>query len=305
MTRRKVLLVGETWMSAATHFKGFDSFGSASFHSGAQPFIDALVGSEFELRHMPVHEAVEAFPFELGALQSYDVIMLSDIGANSLLLSPEVWLHGRPTANRLKLIERWTAQGGGLIMIGGYLSFQGIDGRARWARTPVEQALPVECLPYDDRIEVPEGFVAEILLADHPIVQGLRGPWPRLLGMNEVRVKRRADVQVLARLPESEGGHPLLVAGPARQRPHPGVDVRYRSALAADAVCGMAGLPHAVAQCPELDHSGRVRLTARRARATTSHSAAHWRRRQDRPGQPARLRCDWRRSAQGTNISNT
>ncbi len=213
MTRRKVLLVGETWMSAATHFKGFDHFESASFHSGAQPFIDALAGSEFELRHMPVHEAAEAFPFELGALQSYDVIMLSDIGSNSLLLSPEVWLHGRPTANRLKLIERWTAQGGGLIMIGGYLSFQGIDGRARWARTPVEQALPVECLPFDDRIEVPEGFVAEILLTDHPIVHGLRGPWPRLLGMNEVRAKSRPDVQVVARLPEAEGGHPLLVAG--------------------------------------------------------------------------------------------
>ena len=43
-------------------------------------------------------------------------------------------------------------------MIGGYFSFQGIDGSARWRRTPVEDVLPVTCLPYDDRVEVPEGF---------------------------------------------------------------------------------------------------------------------------------------------------
>ena len=59
----------------------------------------------------------------------------------------------------------WAAQGGGLMMIGGYFSFQGIDGRARWRRTPVEDALPVTCLPYDDRVEAPEGIIAEVLEA--------------------------------------------------------------------------------------------------------------------------------------------
>ena len=43
-------------------------------------------------------------------------------------------------------------------MIGGYFSFQGIDGKARWRNTPVEEALPVSCLAYDDRLEIPEGF---------------------------------------------------------------------------------------------------------------------------------------------------
>ena len=47
------------------------------------------------------------------------------------------------------------------MMIGGYYSFQGINGGARYHRTPVEEVLPVECLPYDDRVEVPEGFAAE------------------------------------------------------------------------------------------------------------------------------------------------
>jgi uncharacterized membrane protein len=35
-----------------------------------------------------------------------------------------------------------------------------------------------------------------------------------LLGANEVVVRQRPGVEVLARLPESEGGHPLLVTGP-------------------------------------------------------------------------------------------
>jgi len=85
-------------------------------------------------------------------LRSYDVVILSDIGANTLLLHPDVWLNGKPVANRLKLLRDWTTSGGGLVMVGGYFSFQGIDGKARWRRTAVEEALPVECLPYDDRL---------------------------------------------------------------------------------------------------------------------------------------------------------
>jgi uncharacterized membrane protein len=211
---KKVLLVGESWTSAATHFKGFDQFGSVTFHTGADPLVKALAGSAFELTHMPAHEAVEKFPFDLAGLNEYDAILLSDIGANSLLLHPDVWLRGTPVPNRVALLREWTAAGGGLAMIGGYLSFQGIDGRARWRRTPVEEALPVECLPYDDRLEIPEGFAAVVdRNSAHPILAGLQGEWPLLLGANEVTAKTRADVEVLARLPDEHGGHPLLVAG--------------------------------------------------------------------------------------------
>jgi uncharacterized membrane protein len=213
MIKTKVLLVGESWATSATHYKGFDQFGSVTFHLGAEPLVAALRDSPFELTYMPAHETAEGFPFTLEGLAQYDVILLSDIGANTLLLPPAVWLHGRPVPNRLKLIRDWTANGGGLAMIGGYFSFQGIDGRARWRRTPVEEVLPVECLPYDDRIEVPEGFVAELApgAEAHPIFKGLELPLPLLLGANEVVAKPGAEV--LARLPASEGGHPLLVTG--------------------------------------------------------------------------------------------
>ena len=212
-TTKKVLLVGESWVSAATHYKGFDSFGSVTFHLGAMPLVEALEGSEFELTYMTSHDAVEKFPFEMAGLDVYDVIILSDIGSNSLLLPPEVWLHSRTVPNRLKLIRSWVEKGGGLLMIGGYLSFQGIDAKARWRKTPVEDTLPVTCLPYDDRVEIPEGTVAQILEPDHPVVEGLGGEWPLLLGVNEVEVRERADVEVIARLPQDQGGHPLLVLG--------------------------------------------------------------------------------------------
>ena len=124
--------------------------------------------------------------------------------------------------------------GGGLLMIGGYYSFQGINGGARYHRTPVEEVLPVSCLPYDDRVEVPEGFRAELVAGrDHPILAGLAGDWPPLLGLNEVTAQGRADVELLATAPADEGGHPLLVAGTLRPGPHAGLDLGHRPALAA------------------------------------------------------------------------
>ncbi|MDR3432734.1 MAG: glutamine amidotransferase [Rouxiella aceris] len=217
MSQKNILLVGETWVSAATHYKGFDAFGSVTFHSGAKAIIAALAGSEFTVTHMAAHQAVEDLPFTLQELNQYDAILLSDIGANSLLLHPDVWLHGKTVANRLDVLRDWTAQGGALAMFGGYLSFQGIDGKARWHRTAVEQALPVTCLPYDDRIEVPQGFQPQIATEhrDHPLFAQINGEWPLLLGANEVIAKEHATV--LARLPDALGGHPLLVTGQYHQ----------------------------------------------------------------------------------------
>ena len=121
--------------------------------------------------------------------------------------------------NRLKLLRDWVAGGGGLMMIGGYFSFQGINGAARWHKTPVEEALPVTCLPFDDRVEMPEGFSAELVEPGHPVLEGLGGDWPLLLGVNEVELKTEASSSWPS-CPDDEGGHPLLVAGTPRQGPH-------------------------------------------------------------------------------------
>ncbi len=207
----RVLLVGESWVSSATHYKGFDQFGSVTFHLGAEPLVEALKGSDFELTYMPAHEAVEKFPFDMDGLDAWDVIILSDIGANSFLLPPAVWLRSETVPNRLRLIKAWVEKGGGLLMCGGYFSFQGMDGKARWRKTPVEDVLPVTCHPWDDRVEMPEGAVAEIVEPAHSVLKGLEGAWPFVLGVNEVVPKDNG--LVLARLPEDQGGHPLLVLG--------------------------------------------------------------------------------------------
>ena len=209
---KKVLLAGESWISVANHYKGFDDFSSTTFHLGATQFVSELEKhGDFSVTYMKAHEVPDGFPFERADLDLFDAIILSDIGANSFLLPGGVWLQGRPMPDRLKLIRDWTEDGGGLMMVGGYLTFQGIDGKARWHRTPVEAALPVTCLPFDDRIEVPEGFSPEIAQPDHPILAGFRGDWPPLLGANEIVPREGAEV--IARLPDALGGHPLLVAG--------------------------------------------------------------------------------------------
>ncbi|MEO7242537.1 MAG: glutamine amidotransferase [Variovorax sp.] len=210
MRKKRVLLAGESWTSTAVHIKGWDQFPTATHHRGADAFV-ALLASDFAITYMLCHEAVECFPSTAEGLDAYDCIILSDIGANSLLLPPEVWIHSRRAPNRLKLLRDYVLRGGGLIMVGGYYSFQGINGAARFRNTPVEQVLPVSIHPFDDRLELPEGIVPQRSVgADgHDILKGVAGAFPYLLGINEVVVKDGAT-ELLA-LPQEEGGHPLLV----------------------------------------------------------------------------------------------
>ena len=72
-----------------------------------------------------------------------------------------------------------------------------------------------------------------LVLPRHPILEGMGGDWPLLLGVNEVTLKSRPGVELLARVPDAQGGHPLLAAGTLRPRPHARLDLRHRPALAA------------------------------------------------------------------------
>ena len=213
MATKSVLLAGESWVSSATHIKGFDQFSSVTFHLGAEPLVAALTGSDIDLRYMPSHDAQLNFPSTLEAISAYDVVVLSDIGANTLLLHPDTWVKSQRTPNRLNLIRDYVRAGGGLMMVGGYYSFQGINGGARFHGTAVEEVLPVEIMPYDDRVEVPEGFDPVVKNKKHPVVAGLGGEWPYLLGFNEVKAKRGAEV--IATVSAEYGHKPLLVAGKA------------------------------------------------------------------------------------------
>lgn len=202
MTR--VLVAGESWVSEATHYKGFDSFTSVTFHTGVGPFKGALESAGIEVVHMPAHEVPERFPMTADAFGEYDVVILSDIGANSILIHPDTWIHGKRTPNRLKALAEWVGGGGGLMMAGGYMSFQGFEGKAMFRGTPVDEVLPSIIQPWDDRVEAPEGVVPVVTDGSHAILSGVGDAWPALLGYNRFDVKE--DAMVLARV----DGAPLL-----------------------------------------------------------------------------------------------
>jgi len=200
----RVLLVGETWVTAETHYKGFDYFGSVTLASGAEPLIAAMADQNVEIVHLAAHDAPERFPLEVGGLEPYDVVVLSDIGANSLLLHPDTWRLGLKRPNRLKLLAQWVRDGGGLAMAGGYLSFQGFEAKAGYRRTAIEEVLPCTIDPWDDRVETPEGFSPRVVGGDHPVLAGVERDWPDLLGYN--RFSAREDATVLA----THDGDPVL-----------------------------------------------------------------------------------------------
>jgi uncharacterized membrane protein len=201
----KILVTGESWIKHTVHMKGFDHFHSTEYEEGGTAFIESLTGAGIEVAYVRAHEISGRFPRDRDGLAEYDAVILSDVGANSFLLSDETFLRSEVTTNRLAEIAAYVEGGGGLVMVGGYLSFTGIDGRARYAESPLAEVLPVEMLDHDDRVEVPQGVVPEVAAAGHPALGRVADEWPRLLGYNRLRAKE--DATVVATV----GDDPLLV----------------------------------------------------------------------------------------------
>ena len=203
----RILIAGESWVTHSIHQKGFDSFTTTSYHEGVGPLRAALESAGFHVDYLPSHVAATEFPGTSAELGDYAVVILSDIGANTLLLHPDTFERSVPSPDRVAAIGDYVADGGGLVMVGGYLTFQGIDGKARWAGTAVEAVLPVTMLQGDDRVEAPAGVEPRVQLPEHPIAGELPSTWPALLGYNRVVPRDDADVVVAV------GADPLLVAG--------------------------------------------------------------------------------------------
>ena len=104
---KKILLVGESWISNATHFKGWDQFSSTTFHLGAEELISSIDSLKFKIEYLTSHDAAKDFPSEIEDLQKYNTIIFSDVGSNTLLLHPNVWIHGETFPNRLKLVKKY------------------------------------------------------------------------------------------------------------------------------------------------------------------------------------------------------
>lgn len=203
---KKVLLAGESWMSYTTHVKGFDSFYTSTYETGEKWLKKALEKNGYEVTFLPNHIAAEEFPYTVEELKGYDCVILSDIGANTLLLPAETFTKSVKKPNRTKVIRDYVLEGGSLLMIGGYLTFSGVDAKGKWHDTAVQDVLPVEVLTVDDRMEHCDG-VRPVTVREHEALKEIQGEWPEVLGYNRTVAKEDAEVVALV------DGDPFIAFG--------------------------------------------------------------------------------------------
>ena len=205
----KVLFAGEEVFFLSTIQKGYRNFNMGSNVENGTWFLDFLKRNGFEYDYIPTYHVSEEFPWTLEELKQYDVVVFSDVSSDTVLVS-ERTLNGKRSPNRLELIEQYVAEGGSFLMWGGYFSFTGLRGQGFYKRTPIERILPVELMEYDDRVEVPEGFLPDVLLPEHPILRGMPEKWEGFF-LSYNRFFPKPNAQVLAMIPKYND--PFLVAG--------------------------------------------------------------------------------------------
>ena len=128
MKKYKMLFAGESWLTHNMEVKGWDDFSVGGYGTEIDR-IHAAMDEFAEITHLPSHLVGEKFPSTMEELKTYDVVILSDVGANTLLLHPLVFTQSVRFPNRLQLLADYVEQGGALGMMGGYMTFQGIGGK--------------------------------------------------------------------------------------------------------------------------------------------------------------------------------
>ena len=174
----KVLFVGESWIKHTIHMKGFDQFHSTEYEEGAGFFLGCLDDAGFDVTYIRGHEITLEVPRTAEEIDEFDVVIISDIGSNSFLLPDETFLRSERSPNRLGLVADYVERGGGLLMVGGYMSFTGIDAKGRFGMSPLAEPLPVTMLNHDDRVEMSEGAQVEVCDPGHPVLGGTPAEWP-------------------------------------------------------------------------------------------------------------------------------
>ena len=145
----KVLFAGESATIATTHIKGMDAFTHYRYSEASNYLLPKLKENGIEVDYLPCHDVMAKFPLTAKELSVYDCVAISDLGSNSLLFHPEVLLRSGERPNRLSAIKEYVHGGGSFLMIGGYMSYAGVENKARFHDTPIEDLMPVEILNYD------------------------------------------------------------------------------------------------------------------------------------------------------------
>jgi len=206
MAARRVLLLGETWNVTRIHTKGFDVVELGGYEDFSVYFKEPMRQfPEIEVTHIPNHLVGSTFPPTLADLARYDALIISDCGRNTLTMYPNMF-QVPMGPDRPGLIADYVRQGGSLIMVGGWVDFQGFQAKGNYHGSAIEEVLPVNISPTDDRVETTQGAAVEVLEAEHPILKGIPAAWPRFLGYQRVFPKKGASV-----LASIGGADPLIV----------------------------------------------------------------------------------------------
>lgn len=122
-------------------------------------------------------------------LKDFDILILENFSYKNFGFSQDYMLN----------IKNWVINnGGGLLMIGGENSF----GAGGWSNTPVDDILPVICLPQNEKFD-DSSFKLQVTDYNHPIVN-----------LNDDKIKNK---MFWDNMPELEGSHVL--------QPKPGASV--------------------------------------------------------------------------------
>ena len=102
---KKVLFVGESWTATVTEVKGFNSFSASKYETGLGWIDKAIEKAGYEFVYMPSHIAADQFPFTMEELKEYACVVLSDVGADTLLIPTETFTMGKRFPNRCSLLK--------------------------------------------------------------------------------------------------------------------------------------------------------------------------------------------------------
>lgn len=115
----------------------------------------------------------------------YDAVIFSDFPA-----------HRAPLVAQ-QVLARQIRDGTGLLMVGGWASFSGLQGG--WRGSVIEELLPVLCLKRDDRVALSGGAIV-LPTRRHPLLRGVSFVHPPVIcGFNRVRPRARSLVLLEAR----------------------------------------------------------------------------------------------------------
>ena len=205
----KVFYCGDQVMLITTYVKGMNSWTDGVVHDESYHMVKALSSdSDIDLTYLPTSKCQREFP-QPDELEQYDVVLFSDVGTDTIIMYEDRFNNCPMGKDRLAGLKKWVENGGGLCGVGGWLSFGGMFGMAKWHNTPLEEALPVTCYPYDDRVELSEGMVPTVVKPDHKIFNKIdfsKAP-PFFSGYNQIVAKE--DGNVLAEY----NGDPIIVTG--------------------------------------------------------------------------------------------